>query len=63
MNATETKAKEMYDAYMKADIEFLFGRGPEPKKEDYGYRHGWIVVDGKSFPAEKWYPNNQPYMD
>lgn len=45
-------AKASYAAYQKADIEHLFGRGPEPVESDYGYRHGWVIVGDFSFNNE-----------
>ena len=64
MNATETKAKKLYDTYTMAMIDFWFGRTTvEPNKQDYCYKNGWMFVDGQSFCVEAWYPNNQPDMD
>lgn len=63
ITGTEAKAKALYDAYNAAYIEHLFRGAPEPKGEDYGYRHGWIIVDDQAFPSTQWYPANQPIMD
>ena len=33
----------------RAAWDFWMGRGPEPKESDYGFRHGWISIDGQSY--------------
>lgn len=46
-------AKQKYAAYQKADIEEMFGRGPAfDGFKEYGYRHGWIIVEEYSFNNE-----------
>lgn len=54
MTRTEalTIACQQFKVYQDADIEAMFGRGPEPNGADYGYRHGWVTVDGHSFNNE-----------
>ena len=63
MEEIERQAKAQYDAYNRAYIEHLFRGAPEPKGEDYGFRHGWIIVGDRSFSSSRWYPDNQPIMD
>lgn len=45
-------AKVRYAEFMKARTDADFGRGPEPREADYGYRHGWMSVAGHSFNSE-----------
>jgi hypothetical protein len=57
-------ATQKYLAFQSARTAHDFGRGPEPKQEDYGYRHGWVSFAGFSFGSDEMVgPSNQPWMD
>lgn len=45
-------ARKMFKAYDAATIEHLFRNAPAVDDADFGYRHGWIVVNGQSFNRE-----------
>lgn len=43
-------AKTNHAAHIKANIAFMFKRGPAvDEKKDFGYRHGWYKVGEFSF--------------
>ena len=48
----QQQAANRFKAYDAAMIEHLFRDAPEPKNEDFGYLHGWIMVDGENFNRE-----------
>lgn len=58
-NAALQIAKQRYAAFQKARTDHDYGRGPEPREADYGYRHGWVMVDGFSFGSDEL--TGQPY--
>lgn len=45
-------AAARFAAYDAAIIENLFRNGPAVNDADFGYRHGWIMVEGESFNRE-----------
>lgn len=45
-------AASQFKAYESAMIEHMFRNAPEPKGEEFGYQHGWVVVNGESFNRE-----------
>jgi hypothetical protein len=47
-----------------AHINHDFKGGPAVNEASFGYRHGWVSVEGFSFGTDEMVgPNNQPYMD
>ena len=46
-------AKANLEAFDKARIAALFHQGPEPVEADYGYKHGWIILNGVSYSREQ----------
>jgi len=50
-NALET-ARTLYAARMTAIIEQDFRNGPKVNDADFGFKHGWIIVDRQSFSPE-----------
>jgi hypothetical protein len=45
-------ASEKFKAYDAATIEHLFRNGPAVDDAAFGYRHGWMTVNGQSFNRE-----------
>ena len=54
-----------FAALNRAMVEFWRGNAAEPVDADYGYKHGWITVNGESFSSRQCQPGTaeQPYMD
>jgi len=46
------KARKLFAEYLAAQTAHDFGRGPKPNPEEYGYRHGWVTVEGEAFDHE-----------
>ncbi len=46
-------ARARFEAYDTATIEHLFRNGPAVNDADFGYHHGWIIVNGESFDRER----------
>ena len=56
MNRTEKLeiAKQRHAAFTKANIDRLFGRGPDfDEYAEFGRRHGWYHVNGECFSVEQ----------
>jgi len=49
----------------RAMVAFWKGEAAEPVDADYGYKHGWVTVNGESFSSRVLHPGcaEQPYMD
>jgi hypothetical protein len=60
--AIETAAAR-FTALNAALMNFWLGRGEQPNEAEYGYRHGWFLIDGHSISTQEFAPSNQPYMD
>lgn len=45
-------ARRNFAQYDAATIEHLFRNAPAVNDADFGYRHGWVVVNGESFNRE-----------
>ena len=43
-------------AHMAADIEYMFGRGPEPINAEYGFSNGWYRAGDFNFCGEELAP-------
>jgi hypothetical protein len=48
----QQRAANQFKAYDAATIEHLFRGAAAPKDEDFGYHHGWIMIDGENFNRE-----------
>jgi hypothetical protein len=46
------KARKLFAEYLAAQTAHDFGRGPKPNPEQFGYRHGWVTVEGEAFNHE-----------
>jgi len=46
-------ARANHKAYRDADLNHMFGRGPEPVDADFGHKHGWFIVGEFSFCEEE----------
>lgn len=49
-------AREALSRRVKADTDFIFGRAGAPDDAAFGYRHGWVTVEGYSWNHDAAFP-------